>query len=124
MRRAMFVVMFLGLSVAGVASQQNGAAEDRSWDRFTSDSSAAGHLTNPSNTAARQSVSDVRKPQQQLTALAVAYPDIFGAGPRGGRGIQTADCFCEEFKRICVGWSKWTGICNRWLDECVKRYCD
>ncbi len=37
-------------------------------------------------------------------------------------GTQVASCWCQEFKRVCVGWAK--NICIEWLNECIRKYCD
>lgn len=36
--------------------------------------------------------------------------------------VHLADCICEDFRTICIAWVR--GVCNQWIDECVKQYCN
>lgn len=47
---------------------------------------------------------------------------VEGASTHNASQIRIADCICEDFRPVCIAWVR--GICNQWIDECVRSYCN
>lgn len=97
------------LSIVFLSCGEMAFAKSSSYQRFVAEHQCA---------IERPEIAGVSDLNRVLSGIGDRWPAL-----NTPQSIQVADCWCAEFKQICVSWFD-NGLCRKWLNECIRNYCN